>query len=110
MSSLNDLHDQAMELADHADEKRRQGADDKAVALFKRAFEIESQAAQATHQEPSRSILYRSAAALALEAGLFEEARASALAGLAGQPAAEIHEELQDMIDEIASRSVEPHS
>lgn len=107
MSSLNDLHDQAMELADDADQARRQGADDKANLLFKRAYEIELQAARRIDHEPSRSVMYRSVAALALEAGLFEEARSSALNGLAGQPTAEIHDELQSIIEEVDLHNLE---
>lgn len=104
MSDLNELHDQAMELADDADVARRRGKLDEANALYYQAYKLELEVAQSVNVEPSRSVMYRSAAALALECNLLDEAQAMAQAGLTGETPLEIIDELQEIIAEVASR------
>lgn len=104
MPELNDLHDQAMEIADDADIARRKGKLEEAQALYRQAYELELQVAQQVTVEPSRSVMYRSAASLALECGLLDEAQTLAQSGLAGQPPIEILEELQEIIIDIELR------
>jgi CHAT domain-containing protein len=104
MQELNDLHDQAMELADDADVAQRRGKIDEAQSLYRRAYELEIRVAHQVNAEPSRSIMYRSAASLAIECGLLDEAQTLALTGLAGQPPLEIYEELKEIIADVEIR------
>ena len=66
------------------DRLRRVGQREDAERLFERAFALERQAALATDTEPSRGILHRSAAWLALEAGIARDAEILAARGLSG--------------------------
>jgi hypothetical protein len=82
---VNELHEQAMKLAEQA------------VALNRGAADREEQAAFGAEDEPTRSVLYRSAAWLALAAD--QPARAARLAqeGQRPETPAEILIELQDV-------------
>lgn len=95
---VRDLHDQAMELAQLALVARHTGDPQRAAALAGQAYPLEAQAADGVPDdaatEPTRGILYRSAAWLALDAGQPEEAIRLAERGLAGHPPAEIAAEL----------------
>ena len=78
-------------------------ADDaEALDFRRRAFELESQAAAYfadRHDfEPTRSVMYRGAATLALRCGDFAEARRLCLDGLAGKPPEEIAWELREIL------------
>lgn len=92
------LHREAMKLAEWADEERRAGRE--AVALVRAAMLLEAEAARRVPAgtEPSRSVLYRSAASLAAEAGEWQEARNLALEGLRGNPPEEIRRELEAFV------------
>ncbi|MEI6501934.1 MAG: hypothetical protein WCP21_13015, partial [Armatimonadota bacterium] len=72
------------------------------------AFGYEREAAQqipaSSDTEPSRSVLHRSAAALALQCGDLREAERLACAALAGFPPMEIAVELRLLIDEVKYR------
>jgi hypothetical protein len=72
--------------------------------LFRSAFENERKAAEALADsfdlEPTRSVLYRSAATLALDCADFAEAERLAHEGLAGKPPADIAQELRDVLDQ----------
>ena len=71
MTELNALHQQAMDLAEEATLERLRGNVDCAARLLRDAFEKEKAAAALTSNhldlEPTRSVLHRSAASLALE-------------------------------------------
>ena len=79
MSNVRDTHRAAMRCAEQAKLASRAGHDVEASNLIRQAFELEREAAQLLLQsfdvEPTRSVLYRSAATLALECGEFAEAR-----------------------------------
>ncbi len=68
---IRQTHQRAMDLAEEAQVARRAGDEEKARRQFRLAFFLEAMAANAApdgnEAEPSRSILYRSAAALALD-------------------------------------------
>lgn len=104
-ASPTELHDAAMALADDALDARRRGHQAAAKDLFRRAFENESLAAQAvaagTPVEPTRSVLFRSAASLALQAEQLRDAERLVASGLAGNPPDEIAEELRDLLEQI---------
>ncbi len=101
MKTTSELHDEAMQLAEEAFDASRQGKSDRAHRLFLKALERERSAAEAFEQqfgmEPTRSVLYRSAATLAFHAGLPDESVRLIAAGLAGNPPREIKQELKDL-------------
>lgn len=82
MSRSAELHDLAMDLADQGDRHRRAGEHDAAREVFGRALALEREAALIEQTEPSRGILLRSAAWLALEAEDAREAERLAAVGL----------------------------
>ena len=65
---------------------------------FTRAYRCEGLAAMECADALTRSVLYRSAATLALDAGETQEARRLAECGLAGAPPAEIADELREVL------------
>ena len=101
------LHNVAMELANEALALRRQ-----AKHLFEQAFEHEAAAARChadRHDyEPTRSVLYRSAATLACDCGKLDEAERLAHEGLAGNPPKGIAEELRSVLWRIQWLREEP--
>lgn len=54
--------------------------------------------------EPTRSVLYRSAACLALRCGYIYDAAALACHGLSGNPPNSVREELFDVINQVLRR------
>lgn len=98
---IEQLHETAMDLAEDAERAKRRGNIEDAQRWFSEAFELEAQAAQqvAFGDEPTRSILHKSAAVLALDAGFNREAEKLILAALLGEPPFEIAEELRDLLE-----------
>ncbi len=74
--------------------------------MWRAAFEAEKQAAilcaADTALEPTRSVLYRSAAALALRCKEFREAERLIAGGLSGDPPEDIACELRDLLEQVA--------
>lgn len=105
MNTVKDLHREAMRNADLAHEARRLGDVEQARAYFERAFSLEREAAEEladrTEAEPSRSVLYRSAATLALHCGQPAEAERLVCSALAGNPPTDIAEELRDLFEQV---------
>jgi hypothetical protein len=105
MTTVQDLHPKAMDLADEAFRLQRTGRTREAQPLFKQALDLEREAAlllPATQEsEPSRAILFRSAAALAYNAEDYEEAERLIAYGLSGFPPSEIKEELKNLYEDI---------
>jgi len=97
-----------MALADLAHAAARKGDRETAQQYFRRAFELESQAAQTISSnigaQPTRAVLFRSAATLALQCGLIEETISLIQEGLAGDPPAAIAEELRSLIEDVEGR------
>jgi len=104
--TIMDNHHYAMELADMADRAKRLGRLDKAKQYFKEAFDIESLTALKLQDrqavEPTRSILFRSAASLAIECEELREAERMIAYGLTGNPPIEIAEELRDLLERVS--------
>jgi phage shock protein A len=102
MNELDRLHQEAMDLVDQATLARRRGDLDHAKILIKSAFTQEQAAAALTESqfdlEPTRSVLHRSAAALAIECTEFRAAEKLIGRALAGNPPAEIADELRDLL------------
>lgn len=111
MSRINELHDQAMELADQAFLAKRHGNLEGSVELAHRALKLESTAAEMVRHdvtaEPTRSILYRSAASLAIECGETETALRLIAIGLSGEPPPEIADELRDLLQQVQNNEAE---
>jgi hypothetical protein len=105
MNVLKDLHHEAMQLADAADRLRQEGDEISARQMLRQAFDKEREAAEQTSAnvslEPTRSILHRSAASLALECGDLREAERLIAVALSGEPPDEIAEELRDLLEQV---------
>jgi hypothetical protein len=94
-----------MLLVDEAESARRIGNPQLARERIRQAFDRERQAADLAAadlaKEPTRSVLHRSAASLALECGELREAERLIAAALSGDPPDEIAEELRDLLEQV---------
>ncbi|MEI8033757.1 MAG: hypothetical protein WCH05_10505 [Chlorobiaceae bacterium] len=104
MKQVRDLHREAMDYAGRAFIAKRAGEADKAQSLFLHAFKLESDAANLVaddvSNEPTRSVLFRSAATLALDCGDVRAAEQLAARGLVGNPPDDIAEELREVLEQ----------
>ena len=105
MSQIQELHKQAMDLAEMAQVAKLKNNSDLASQLSRQAFEKERLAAELIVNdlaaEPTRSILYRSAATLAIDCGEIYIAERLITTALSGNPPSEIAEELKDLFVQI---------
>lgn len=105
MTDIKDLHRQAMEQTDLALAARREGEVSQALRYFRQAYDLERQAAanyiDDFKAEPTRSILLRSAASLAIDCKLLTEAEKLICLALSGDPPSEIAEELRDLLEQV---------
>ncbi len=105
---INYLHEQAMDFAERAFMARRSGQPDEALSLAREAYQLESQAAKLLIDypeiEPSRSVLLRSAATLALECGELREAEIMIATALIGSPPPAIADELRELFEQVNAR------
>jgi hypothetical protein len=105
MSKVRELHNKAMELAQKAIVLRHEGSLDEAEECSRKALEYETEAASLIElnesSEPTRSILYRSAASLALQAKEFTTAQRLLANGLLGYPTPDIEQELWNLIEQL---------
>ncbi len=90
-----------MERTDLALAAQRAGEAEKGMRLLRDAFGLEAEAAalasQKPNAEPTRSILYRSAASLALDCGLTRDAERLVCEALSEDPPDAIANELRDV-------------
>jgi hypothetical protein len=109
MQDVETLHREAMELVDQAVLARQRG-DAKAVMQYSReAFSKERAAADSVADqvdlEPTRSVLHRSAAVLAIECAELRDAERLIGRALSGNPPDDIADELRDLLlEEIYSQ------
>jgi hypothetical protein len=105
MSQIQTLHQQAMDFAEAAAVARLRGSIEQAGQLTRQAFEQETQAANliagVLDAEPTRSVLHRSAASLAIECGELRAAERLIATALSGNPPPEIAGELKDLFIQI---------
>lgn len=103
MSSVRDLHLRAMRFARMAMVIARNQGDEKAEPFLRKAFFHARRAANLLpdEAEPARSILYLSAASLALQCKANFAAMELARKGLAGSPSPYIEGELNALIEAI---------
>lgn len=101
------LHDEAMRLAQLAKMAHDRGESRRAEDLAYQAYEYEMQAASlipnAQSSEPTRSILYRSAASLAYQCKEFRSAQQLIAEGLSGYPPPQIERELKELNEQVNS-------
>src|SRR6266567_2641871 len=102
---VTELHREAMSLADRALVARLSGDTVGASALLREAYRHEREAAERVSSqqelEPTRSVLHRSAASLALECNELREAEKLVALALAGDPPTEIADELRDLLEQV---------
>jgi hypothetical protein len=105
MKQLIELHNQAMDQAEMALMAKLKGDFSQFKILTREAFENERRAAELACQdinnEPTRSVLLRSAASLALDCVEYREAERLIAVALAGSPPNEIAEELRDLLEQV---------
>ena len=99
------MHNEAMSNVDQAELLKRQGNRTESLFFLRKAFEQERECALSLlHNqdfEPSRSILFRSAASLGLEVGEIREAEQLIYMGLLGNPPKWVEEELKNLYEDI---------
>ncbi|WP_375494835.1 hypothetical protein [uncultured Nostoc sp.] len=105
MSQIQELHQQAMDLAEMAQVAKLRGDFNSASQLSRQAFEKERLAAELIagnlDAEPTRSVLHRSAATLGVKCGEIHTAERLIAIALSGNPPTEIAEELKDLFVQI---------
>jgi hypothetical protein len=105
MKRATKLHRDAMDLAEKALNAQRAADRVLAQKLFEEAFQKERDAAllvaKTTDNEPTRSVLLRSAASLALNCGQSREAERLIALGLAGNPPEELRDELRELREDV---------
>lgn len=103
MKDIRTLHNDAMDLALKGDNVSSNK--EEANHYYAMAFEKEQEAALLAdfmqNPEPGLSILYRSAASLALQCGKLREAERLVAKALSGNPPSEIAIELRDLLRQI---------
>lgn len=90
MSNVRELHNQAISYAQQAMREAHLQNEHERIRLISEAMRYEVQAAELLPEEksaePTRSILYRSAASFAYQAGNLQEAERLVFKGLSGYP------------------------
>lgn len=105
MTTTKQMHREAMKYAQDAFVAKQNGDHATAMVRYEKAYQLEQEAALSLigtfDKEPTRSVLFRSAASLAYECGKFKEAEKLVSQGLAGNPPDEIAEELRNLFEDI---------
>jgi tetratricopeptide (TPR) repeat protein len=101
MSTIQSLHEEAMDLAELADVAKLRGELENASQLLHQALtkavQAANQIAPKTELEPTRSMIHRSAASLAIELQEFQIAESMITTALAGNPPSDVAEDLRDL-------------
>lgn len=104
MTSVTILHDKAMEFSDRALLEKRRNNGAKFKSLTKKALDFELRAVECVRGdlglEPTRSILFQSAASLAIDYQDFRLAEQLIAAALAGNPPDLVAEDLRDLLEQ----------
>jgi len=100
-NKIRELHHKAMRLVDEADKMRRIGYVALVNPLIERAYELELESAGLSATEPSRSVLYRSAATLAWRCGRYGDAREAIKLGCTDATHPEIRDEFHDLLKQL---------
>jgi len=106
MNEVRTLHDEAMAFAEKASIARIENNLEKASQMLRLAYESEKKAAMflldIASPEPTRSVLFRSAASLAIQLNEYREAEKLISAGLSGNTPSDIAEELRDLFENVS--------
>ena len=106
MNSINQLHEEAMNMAENAFLAQQKGDKMTFVQLSKKAFLLEKEAALLLQNkldaEPNRSVLFKSAAFLAFDAQEYQECRDMITYTLLGKPDNIIKAEMNQLFDEVS--------
>lgn len=105
MINVRELHSEAMRLAQLALIARQHGEYDKAEDIARQAYNYENKAAhlvpEGENSEPTRSILFRSAASLAYQCGELLDAQRLIAKGLSGYPPPQVEMELKELYEQV---------
>ena len=105
MKNIRSLHEEAMDIALRGDTAASQKKAEEAFNYYVDAFEKEREAAllaaHLNNPEPGLSILFRSAASLAMQCGRYREGEQLIAKALSGNPTPEIAQELRDLLQQI---------
>lgn len=108
MNTSHDIHREAMEFAKKANEYLSKGNNIEYLNFTIQAFEREKQAAESLfskrNAEPTRSVLYRSAATLAFNCSKYEESKKLIYCALSGSPHLEIEKELEELLEKVKKK------
>jgi hypothetical protein len=108
VEDIQELHKEAMDLAEMSFVAKLKGDLENAENLLREAYKKESDSAKLLVDEydfePTRSILFRSAASLAIECNDIRGAERLVAFGLSGNPPEEIAEELRDLLEKVNSK------
>jgi hypothetical protein len=108
IEDIQELHKEAMDLAEMAFIAKLKDDPESAENLLREAYKKESDSAKLLVDEydfePTRSILFRSAASLAIECNDIRGAERLIAFGLSGNPPEEIAEELRDLLEKVNSK------
>lgn len=112
MTDIRKIHEKAMEHAKKATTALAEGDRELFRRETEQAFLLEKEAARAltteVDAEPTRGVLFRSAASLAFELKNFIEAADLVRVGLLGNPFPEIRDELTDLLNKIGEQPQNP--
>ena len=101
--NTEEVHDRAMLISQDAFVLVAYGKEEEAIPLYQQAFELEREAALSLlgrdDLEPTRSVLFRSAAALAKKCHRYRDAEQMIGFGLSGNPPEDVAEELRELFD-----------
>jgi hypothetical protein len=105
MNEISKFHDEAMNLAELAAVAKVRGDFPQADELLRKAYASEVKAAylmiEVSSPEPTRSVLFRSAASLAIDCNELRDAEKLTALGLCGNPPPDIAEELRDLFERV---------
>ena len=106
MSTANELHNEAMDLAARGFREQRYGHDEESLYFFQQALASECAAIDAMAEpiEPTYSVLHRSAATLALDCNDLRKAEQLAAKALSQEPPFAIAEELREVLELVKFR------
>lgn len=109
MKDIRVLHNEAMDLALQGDTAVGQHMQAESMEKYNAAFEKEREAALLAafmqNPEPGLSILFRSAASLAVQCGRYREAEQLVAKALSGNPTPEIARELREILQDIYAQT-----
>lgn len=113
MNEARRIHRKAMDAADLAYAAKIYGTLEDFAKYSLEAFELELEAAELFKDdfsaEPTRSVLYRSAASLAIDCKKFVQALELIETGLSGKPRADIAQELEELKQTVLAHLEKEH-